>query len=297
MDEFQNNFKFNLPVELSKGSDGAYRIKGLASTGSVDRQGEVLDVNGFDLSHIDAGKGLLNFDHKNDPENLVGHISGYSKTKEGLFITGELFKGHKKAEDIWSVMQGLNKAGKSRWGLSVEGTVCERDSKNPKRIRKAKIKNVAITLNPVNSDTYVDLAKSRSAELEQEELIKSLVDSDALEFDTQEAPQETAPTTFTASQVIELLQKALSVGAEAATTLPQNISGGASLAKEDLDKEPKNQAKPSKKKKLKKMDSTMYKSMTLEVLEKLKTLYPETPSQTLWEIVKDRLNYTFIENN
>ncbi len=310
-----DDFKFSMPAEISKGKNGAYKIYGLASTNKVDRQGEILDVSGFDLSHIDAGKGLINFDHSQKPEDMVGHIAGYSITPQGLFISGELFQGHRKAEDIWAVMQGLNKAGKAKWGLSVEGSVSERSKTNPKKILKAKIKNVAITMNPVNTDAWVDLAKSSAAVEEQEMLIKSLVGVETLDFEATNEPTMTPPTTFTAEQVLQLLQKALSVGSEAATTLPQNLTGGAALAKEDLEADPKAQPndvedapqeeapevvempkeEPKKKLNLKKGDAQFYKALTMEMLLKLKTLYPEATSSELWHVVQERLNHKYLD--
>jgi hypothetical protein len=279
-----NKFQFTMPAELVKGEDGNYKIQGLASTSSVDRQGEVLLPENFDMSVVDSGAGYLNLEHKNDPANRIGCIDSYSKTKRGLFIKGQLFKGHRTAEDVKAIMNGLEKAGsKSKWGLSVEGQVLSRCEKNPKIIKKAKIKGVALTFSPVNTDTYAELSKSMK---EENDLIKSLVEAEELEFDcgTSEATN-TEPTTFTAAQVIELLSKALSVGAEAATTLPADISGGAALAVEDLDK------KLKKKKKLKKGDSEFYKALSVEVLEKLKQLYPTVETSALWEIVRDRIHY------
>src|SRR5208337_1949991 len=49
---------------------------------------------------------------------------------------------------------------KRKLGLSIEGKVKERDGANGKVIKKAWLKNIAITYNPINQNTYVDLIKS-----------------------------------------------------------------------------------------------------------------------------------------
>ena len=46
-------------------------------------------------------------------------------------------------------------------GMSVEGKALERDKRNPKRVTKALITNIALTMTPVNTKTYLDIEKSK----------------------------------------------------------------------------------------------------------------------------------------
>ena len=46
-------------------------------------------------------------------------------------------------------------------GMSVEGKALERDKRNPKRVTKALITNIALTMTPVNTKTYFDIEKSK----------------------------------------------------------------------------------------------------------------------------------------
>lgn len=295
-----NKFKFVIPADLQKGEDGEWRVRGLASTANRDAQGEILLPEGIDLSPIDQKKGVLNWNHEKGPQNLIGILDGYKKTPEGLFIEGRLLKNHEKAKAVYQIMSSFEKGDRGRMGLSVEGIIRERGGKDGKVIKKCQINAVALTMNPVNQDTFVDLVKSMSApELEIEfpsELNEELLPEDPT--------SEESEVKFSTKQVIALMemQKAMSVGSEYANTDPKDLSGGAALAQEDLDKKPKDanceSCKESKKlckcmKSLKKGDVTLYKSAILEIMEKLHVLHPELPKSALWEIFKDRLNKRF----
>lgn len=283
-----DKFKFVMPAFIQKSEDGEYKISGLASTESVDLQGETIIQKGIDLTPVQEGKGFFNFDHSNKPEDLIGTIDGYRQGPEGLFVHGRLFKGHQRAEAVYSIMKALDERKKGAVGMSVEGKVLERDPKDPKKITKCQIKNVAITFNPVNPNTYTSLMKSLSV--------------DAVEFDASKenalAPEEVvnaAPesteTTFTAAQVVEIVQKALTAGA-AGMVAPVDRSGGEALSVESLEKEEELVEAPEVlvKKKLKKLSKSLYKSGIESVLDKLQDLYPEYSREVLWHALKDRLN-------
>jgi hypothetical protein len=283
-----NLFKFIMPAELEKGStDGEWKVKGLASTGHSDQQGETIMQKGIDLSPIDKKKGVLNWDHGKSPEDTIGILDGYQQGENGLYIEGRLFKNHSKAKAVKEIMDSLGEGDRGRMGLSVEGQILERDTSNPKIIRKCRINAVALTMNPVNSNTYADLVKSMNA-------------SD-VEFDAQEqsvAEDYTGEVTFTATQVVEMVNKALSAGA-AATKAPAARTGGEALSMQSMDKDkPKVQGaedeyKKPKKKKMKKMDKNMYKSNMLETIDKMAILYPECTKAELWAALRERLTTTF----
>jgi len=68
----KDSFKVVLPAELEKSKDGEWKISGLASTGNIDKQGETILQSGIDVTPIDEGRGMLNFDHSNLPEDTIG---------------------------------------------------------------------------------------------------------------------------------------------------------------------------------------------------------------------------------
>lgn len=278
-----DNFKFVIPAEISKGENGEWRVAGIASTSSKDRQGEVIIPEGIDATPIAKGKGFFNWDHDNSPENTVGVLDSYKKTPNGMFVEGRLFKNHTRAKAVYEIMSSLNKGDTGRVGMSVEGKVLERDPKNPSIIKRCLIKNVALTMNPVNQDTFADIIKSMSTE--------------EVQFESEGKPNETneeAPVvkseepTFTASQVFAMMEKALGIGAGNASA-PADRTGGDALSMESIDE------KKVEKKKLKKADADLFKSGMIEMLDKLQTLYPDHPRSEIWNAVRDRLETKFPE--
>lgn len=276
-----------MPAELSKGDDGEWIVQGLASTSSRDQQGEVILPEGIDASPIDQGRGVLNWDHQKGPENTLGLLDSYSKTKAGFFVKGRLFKNHSKAKSVQEIMSSLGKSDKGRMGLSVEGKILERAGKDGKVIKKCQINAVALTMNPVNQDSYVDLVKSLSTEE---------VDFQATEENLNkiEGSEKTPEPTFTTAQVMQLIQKALGISGGAATQVPAERTQGDALSQEDLDRKPKQiQDEKPKAKKMKKLSKALYKSNVMELLDKIQQLYPQASRSDLWGAVKDRLYTKF----
>lgn len=177
--EQNSRFKFNLPLEIVKSDEKGWKVKGLASTEDRDLQGEIVKQNGLDISVLKAGRGLLNYEHKNDPENLVGLIENADISGKGLEIEGYLFKKHKRAQAIAEIMQSLDKSNAGRVQLSIEGKIKERNPQNQKEIKQAMIDRVAITFEPVNQNTYLNFAKSLSAHSnEQEDVVEDVAKSE-----------------------------------------------------------------------------------------------------------------------
>jgi len=285
-------FNFTMPAEIVKSKDGEYKIAGLASTEDVDQQQEVIIQKGIDLTPVDEGKGFFNFDHSNRPEDLIGTVDGYHRDAKGLYVHGKLFKGHERAEAVYAIMKGLGERKRGAVGLSVEGQILERDTSNPKVIKKCRIKNVAVTFSPVNKNTYADLMKSMSADAEVEfEATKENLETNGDEQDPQ--------ATFTANQVMAIVQKALGVGA-GYTQAPVDRSGGDAMATSDMKAEEKKKKKEEpevqgeqKAYKMKKMAKSEFAKSLTSILDKLQVLYPENSRSELWEAVKDRLDTKF----
>lgn len=277
-----DDFKFVIPAEIQKGADGEWRVAGIASTSSVDRQGEVIIPEGIDATPIAKGKGFFNWDHDNSPENTVGVLDSYKKTPAGMFVEGRLFKNHTRAKAVYEIMSSLNKGDTGRVGMSVEGKVIERDKTNPSIIKRCLIKNVALTMNPVNQDTFADIVKSMGGTAE-------------VEFDSTGKPETGAPVvkaeepTFTPSQVLAIVEKALGIGAGNAAA-PADRSGGDALGQESMDKKKKKVEDP---KKMKKASKELFKSQMIEMLDKLQSLYPNNSRAEIWAAVQERLETKF----
>lgn len=276
-----DNFKFVIPAEIVKGKDGEWKVAGLASTPSIDRQGEVIMQEGIDATPIDSGKGFFNFDHDNSPESTIGVLDRYRKSERGLYVSGRLFKNHTRAKAVYEIMSSLDKSDTGRVGMSVEGKVIERDPLNPRIIKRCVIRNVALTLNPVNQDTYADVIKSMSGDA-QVDFESTGKPSTALAIDGMAQAVEKTEPTFTPTQVVSMIEKALGVGG-GYTAAPGNLSGGAALAQESLDGKKKKKSKEEVKK-------SIYQSKLEGIMSILEGMYPETPREVIWEAIKERMN-------
>lgn len=238
-------FNFYLPVEFEKGKsedtgEDVMKIKGIASTPDEDSDGEFLEPLGFDVSRF-LSHGFLNYNHmgKTDANAIIGEPTKAEVTSKGLYIEGELYKGHPLAESVWHLANTLiqNKS-KRRLGYSIEGRALQRDPNNPKRITKALITGCAITPSPVNKNTFLDLVKGEQAEdfidlkVEPEETEKAYL------FET-----KLGGRTYRVTKSFEFIDvtKAITAGggAGSATTDRGVMAGNQGLKGESLDKEKK----------------------------------------------------------
>src|SRR6266404_5390305 len=99
-----DSFKFTIPAELTKSTDGEWKVAGLASTSTIDRQGERILPDGIDATPISKGKGYLNWDHDNSPEGTIGALDSYKKGSNGMYVEGRLFKNHTRAKAVYEIM-------------------------------------------------------------------------------------------------------------------------------------------------------------------------------------------------
>ena len=174
-----DNFKFNLDFEIdilekaqkSKEDQNRYDnmiFSGVASDTSKDAEEETLDPNGFIYDRF-LKSGLFNLDHLptrspiNKSRFWIGEpIDAYVKDNK-FFVKGMLWKKSPEARAFWDKALEMKESGSNRKpGMSVEGKALARDPKNPKKVTKALITNVALTFVPVNPQTYLDILKSKN---------------------------------------------------------------------------------------------------------------------------------------
>lgn len=292
----EEKFNFNIPLEiLGKGDkEGEWRIGGIASTENKDFQGEVVQIDGLDISTL-AKNGFFNQDHKKGFENILGKIDKAEKRQtdedgKHLYVEGRLFKTQPAAQAAWNIMNELDKSedltGK-RMQLSVEGKVQKRIGKDKKVIAKAKVDNIALTLNPINDHTFANFLKSLEGMKSSKE--ESTIDSEFVNvslhksvieklneyvdnkksfkdhiYDVAEQMDEIEQKSF-----LRVLKKALTSTYSYASELPSERTGGDVMTQESLDRK-----KKKKKKKLKDIVYTIKKSFPSINLEQLvKTVF------------------------
>jgi hypothetical protein len=166
------DFRFHVPVSFIEKADlsGNKRriIQGICSTDDMDSHQETLLQEGLDFGPF-LKKGWFNDNHDKATGGAVGvpssaEIRVLPGGKKGWHVSGELLS-NKRANDIWDLAQSLERSETGRQlGFSVEGSILERDPRNPKNVRKAIVREVAVTRCPVNHHTGLStLVKSLSA--------------------------------------------------------------------------------------------------------------------------------------
>jgi hypothetical protein len=170
--QFMTDFRFNVPVSFIEKGDlqGNKRriIQGICSTDDMDSDQETLLQEGLDFTPF-LTKGWFNDNHASATGGAVGvpsvaEIRRLPNGRKGWYVEGELLS-NKRADEIWDLAQSLERSETNRrLGFSVEGSIVERDPRNPKKVRKAVVREVAVTRCPKNHfTTLTAFAKSLSA--------------------------------------------------------------------------------------------------------------------------------------
>lgn len=193
------------------GSNGQPKmlIKGIASTASVDSQGESLDPRGFDLSNFK----WINWNHqgKDNPAAIIGEPTKAEITKANeLYIEGELFEDMPMAKAVWQLMNSFAKSSSKKGNLclSVEGKVLERNPNDHNHVTKSALTAVAICPTPINGDTWVGLLQKGYTENNDWQSNKEVED----EIEKTITTETTAPITkeskvLTKSEIYESIFK------------------------------------------------------------------------------------------
>lgn len=165
-----------------------------------DTQGEMLSVEGADISELQAGKGRWNDNHGKGFFNSIGRITGakkifkeedceddrqryyWSKVKAPyIYVKGYLYddEEHPNAKAAAAILRNVHKTDcPLKLKASVEGGVVSRGISDPSLLARTKIHSVALTFTPANVATLVEpvsLDKSLYDETADMELIKSVI--------------------------------------------------------------------------------------------------------------------------
>jgi hypothetical protein len=160
--------KFHIPLDtIEKGTDATGRavmkVKGCLSTDQQDTDQEVLVPQGFQTDYF-LSHGFINYNHqgKVNPSANIGEPTKCWLDENGQFmVEGNLYPDNSLAKSTYDTMHSL-KANKSTRKMcwSIEGKVLERDPLNAKRVTRLLVTGAALTLNPKNTATYAEIAKS-----------------------------------------------------------------------------------------------------------------------------------------
>lgn len=171
-----NDFNFWLPIDVEKSKAAEYPrgderryenmvFEGIASDNSKDYQGDSMEPNGFVIDYF-LKHGLFNLDHLTVRAKELKSRFWIGEPLDGkiinnrFWVKGKLWKESPEARAFWDKCIEMKESGSSRKpGMSIEGKALERDPKNEKHITKAIVNNIALTMTPVNFNSYIDFVK------------------------------------------------------------------------------------------------------------------------------------------
>jgi hypothetical protein len=164
-----------------------------------DTQGEMLSVEGADITDLQMGKGRFNDNHGKGFFNSIGRITTAKKIfKEEdcederqkyfwekvkapyIYVRGVLYDDdeHPNAKAAAAILRNIHKADcPLKLKASVEGGVLARGIADPAQLARTKIHSVALTFTPANQATLVEpvsLDKTGHSEEEDNLLIESV---------------------------------------------------------------------------------------------------------------------------
>jgi ribosomal protein S27E len=165
-----------------------------------DTQGEMLSVDGADISDLEAGRGRFNDNHGKGFFNSIGRITTakkiygpqdcteprhtyyWEKVKSPfIYVKGYLYNDddHPNAKAAAAILRNIHKNDcPLKLKASVEGGVLARGLSDPNLLARTKIHSVALTFTPANQNTLVEptiLEKNDSNWEADQILIKSVM--------------------------------------------------------------------------------------------------------------------------
>jgi len=178
----------------------ALEIDMIAGSQLRDTQGEMLSVEGADISDLIAGKGRFNDNHGKGFFNSIGRITTAKKIFKSedcdnerhtyywnkvkapyIYVAGQLYddEEHANAKAAAAILRNIHKTDcPLQLKASVEGGVVSRGISDPSLLARTKIHSVALTFTPANNNTLVEptsLDKTQANEAADMLLIKSVL--------------------------------------------------------------------------------------------------------------------------
>ena len=165
-----------------------------------DTQGEMLSIEGADISELEAGRGRFNDNHGKGFFNSIGRVTLAKKIFKAedcvddrqkyywekvkapyVYVRGFLYddEDHPNARAAAAILRNIHKSDcPLKIKASVEGGVVARGIADPSLLARTKIHSLALTFTPANNATLVEplsLDKSALDEATDMNLIKSVM--------------------------------------------------------------------------------------------------------------------------
>lgn len=201
----RGDFKVYAELEAFEKADdpdgNVMRIGGVCTTDRLDKQDERVVAEGLDFSPFLA-EGWYNDNHGRRTIDVVGYPSDARYVTKGTILpTGKKAKRNgwwtegyllntEEGRRLFALTQALAKSPR-KLGFSIEGKVVERDKRNRTVVTRARVKNVAVTHCPVNTDTEMHAlvkALTAGAAIDSGDLNQGPGDGGALRVESLEGP-------------------------------------------------------------------------------------------------------------
>lgn len=251
---------------MASGRKKRLEIDMIAGSQLRDTQGEMLAIEGADISDLEFGRGRLNDNHGKGFFNSIGRVVEAKKIFKAedcvnerhkyywekvkapyIYVRGELYddEDHPNAKAAAAILRNIHKADcPLKIKASVEGGVVARGIKDPSLLQQTKIHSVALTFTPANNATLVEplnLDKGSFDEEEDKILIKSVIHlakNDVPNFRMIQKAASAAKAARNIKKIQKLLQKAKQEAAlDALVTESQKLGLYTEFEQqEDLDK-------------------------------------------------------------
>lgn len=171
-----DSYRVWVPIEdqellksVSIDGNGDFIVQGVMSADDLDEENDSITPEGMDCSYF-LTKGWIKYEHGNNPNNFIGEplevrVGKFEhptlhKSVNGIFVKARLFANRELTRQAVQAIEDLQKSHtKRRMGWSIEGNVKERCRKTGK-VLKSVLRNCVLTMNPVNTVTWAELAKS-----------------------------------------------------------------------------------------------------------------------------------------
>lgn len=172
----KDDYSVFVPIEdhdllksVSVDENGDYIVQGVMSSDDPDEEDDSITPEGMDCSYF-LEKGWVKYEHGKNPNQFIGEplevkVGRFEhptlkKAVNGIFVKARLFSNRDLTKQAIEAINDLEKSQtRRRMGWSIEGNVVKRHPKTGK-ILKSVLRNVVLTMNPVNTTTWAELAKS-----------------------------------------------------------------------------------------------------------------------------------------
>jgi len=240
------------------------KIDGIATSEHIDSSGELLIVENHDIADLIEGKGVMNWEHSNKGEDIIGAIIyarkilkredcendrqrkywDYQK-KPFVYVIGEMYEDedHPGAVAVSAMIRYYAKKGeKLLTGFSIEGATLER---RDYILQESVGRRVAVTLRPCNHTAIAGLyddPKTKKIAKSIEDMSKS-IDASLIEIDSVILEDEFMPEdpVLELHKALEELNKTLEAGM--GNVAPSQLTGQAALTREHISGSQRNRLK------------------------------------------------------